>query len=319
MTPTILITGANGDVADAIGRSLKDGFPDAVVAGCDLGEQWPAGRIFRPMLTVPSAGDDDYVDGLATAARTVQADLIIPTTEPEIDRLSRELDSAAHLPLLMNTPDIVRAFLDKLETYRWLIDSGVSTPKTFALSDATTDDLPLIVKPRFGRGSKHVVEVHTREHLSHYLAQGYPDFIAQTLIDHHDGEFTCALFKHGPHVRYLTMRRWLSGGLTSKIVVERDPMIDKTLEMIANRLPTTAAVNVQLRVQDGNPLVFEVNPRLSGTTRMRHDIGFKDACWWVAAQLHDAEPEAFAPLIGTRVYRTYGELVVAGGQESERP
>lgn len=319
MTLSILITGANGDVADAIGRSLKDGFPDAVISGCDLGEQWPAGRVFQPMFKIPAANDSDYVDGLAAAARSARADLIIPTTEPEISRLSREPDLAADLPLLMNSPEIVQAFLDKLETYRWLTDNGVTTPKTLALSDATADDLPLIVKPRFGRGSKNVEEVRTRGHLAHCMTQGGPDFVAQTLIDPHEGEFTCALFKHGPHVRHLIMRRWLSGGLTNRIVVESNPEIARTLETIATRLPPTAAVNVQLRVQNGSPLVFEINPRLSGTTRMRHGIGFKDACWWVAARLHDAAPETYAPPVGTRVYRTYGEFVVPGENEAKRP
>lgn len=38
-------------------------------------------------------------------------------------------------------------------------------------------------------------------------------------------------------------------------------------------------MNVQLRLTDHGPRVFEINPRFSSTVLMRHRLGFSDVLW----------------------------------------
>jgi len=38
-------------------------------------------------------------------------------------------------------------------------------------------------------------------------------------------------------------------------------------------------MNVQLRLTEQGPRVFEINPRFSSTVLMRHRIGFSDVLW----------------------------------------
>ena len=38
-------------------------------------------------------------------------------------------------------------------------------------------------------------------------------------------------------------------------------------------------MNVQLRLTDRGPRVFEINPRFSSTVLMRHRMGFTDVLW----------------------------------------
>jgi len=38
-------------------------------------------------------------------------------------------------------------------------------------------------------------------------------------------------------------------------------------------------MNVQLRLTDVGPRVFEINPRFSSTVLMRHRMGFTDVLW----------------------------------------
>lgn len=48
---------------------------------------------------------------------------------------------------------------------------------------------------------------------------------------------------------------------------------------IAEGLNLHGSMNVQLRLTDKGPRVFEINPRFSSTVLMRHRLGFSDVIW----------------------------------------
>jgi carbamoyl-phosphate synthase large subunit len=48
---------------------------------------------------------------------------------------------------------------------------------------------------------------------------------------------------------------------------------------IAEGLDLRGSMNVQLRLTDEGPRVFEINPRFSSTVLMRHRMGFSDVLW----------------------------------------
>lgn len=309
--PRILVTGANGDIANAIARALADAFEGARLWGIDREGEWPGLTVFERVLPVPSAADPDYPSRLAAAARDLNADLVIPVTEPELARLATDPGAAKGLPLLMNAPEVVTRFLDKLETVAWLASAGIDVPATRLLADARPEHLPLMVKPRTGSGSRGLEIIRTAERLALCQKERSGDAIAQELLEPDSGEFTCALYRQGSELRTIAMRRWLVGGLTGRIVIENPPAVIDLLERVAAQLPDSAAINVQLRQVGGRFAVFEINPRLSSTVMMRHKAGFKDACWWAAAHLRGDLPPPFTPPVGTRVYRTYGEAVLS--------
>lgn len=305
---TILITGANGDIAAAIGRAIGEGLPDVRLVGCDVDGEWPGRSVYAEMFYVPRADDPTYVDALRTVVARAGADVVLPCTEPELKRLINA--DTAGLTLLMNDAEVVRRCLDKFETAAWLRELGLDVPRTQMLADATAYDLPVMVKPRTGSGSRGLEIVTTPARLQLAKAERDDDAVAQQWLDPSEGEFTCPIFKAHGEVRTLIMRRWLVGGLTGRMVVEDIPAIDDALQTIAQALPDVAAINVQLRQVGGVPMVFEINPRLSSTAMMRHRVGYTDALWWLCA-LDGVPPPRFSPPVGTKVYRTYGETVVA--------
>jgi carbamoyl-phosphate synthase large subunit len=50
-------------------------------------------------------------------------------------------------------------------------------------------------------------------------------------------------------------------------------------QLIAQGLDLRGSMNIQLRLTDMGPRVFEINPRFSSTVLMRHRIGFSDVLW----------------------------------------
>ena len=50
-------------------------------------------------------------------------------------------------------------------------------------------------------------------------------------------------------------------------------------ETIAKGLNLQGSMNVQMRLTEKGPRVFEINPRFSSTVLMRHRLGFSDVLW----------------------------------------
>ena len=139
-TKRFLITGANGDIANAIGRVLQSSFPDARIIGADLGDDWPGRSVFAEMHTLPHADDATYLDALHELADEAEVTCIVPSTEPELNKITYQWDTASDLPLLVNYPEVIRMGLDKLETNRWLNLLGLETPLTSLLEESREKD-----------------------------------------------------------------------------------------------------------------------------------------------------------------------------------
>lgn len=301
-----LVTGANGDIGDAIGRALRDAFPHATVDGADAAGPWPGAFTFHSMHDLPLAALPDYPDALAKLAS--HYDLVLPTSEPELARLALD-PLPCRVPVLMINSALLAVFLDKLDTAHWLCRHGLGAPRSCALEDASDADLPLLIKPRNGAGGKGQETIRTPARLLVAKAEMPSGTMAQELLEGEDQEFTCALFAHRGEIRSLALRRWLVGGRTDKAIVEEVPAITTLLHGIAEASGVDGCINIQLRMTPEGPKVFEINPRLSSTVMMRHRLGFRDLVWWVESKLSLPLSPDVQPKAGLTVFRTFNERV----------
>lgn len=304
----ILVTGANGDIAEAVGRILKITFAQAVIDGADCQGTFPGDLLFDHMHHLPPVGAPDFLDSFRSLAAGY--DGVIPMPEPELVALARQDDAwRAGLPLIMNAPWVISTFCDKLETSRWLDKHGGFGARTIFLRDVTERDLPIVAKPRTGWGSKGVEIVRTPERLAAVRAEANGEWIAQELLDAPQQEYTCAIVKDGAVVNTVIMRRTMQGGFTKQATVVEDVSIERMLHTIAETLPDRTFINVQLRVFRGESRIFEINPRFSSTVMMRHLAGFQDVVWILNALAgQPMQPAKARP--GTIVIRMSREVIV---------
>jgi len=310
MTMRILVTGANGDIAEAIARILKTSFPRAVVDGADCQGTLPARLLFDHVHALPSANAPEFTGAFRALASGY--DRVIPVPEPELVVLAALGDTwRAAVPLVMNAPWVIATFCDKLETARWLEKRGEFSAGTMRLQDVTSGDLPIVAKPRAGWGSKGVEIVRSPERLAAIRSEATGEWIAQEFLDAPDEEYTCAIAKDGAVVNTVTMRRSLQGGLTKQATIVEDPTTDRMLRTIADDLPDRAFINVQLRLFRGQPKVFEINPRFSSTVMMRHLAGFQDLVW-ILNSLDGRPMQPAKARSGMTIVRLSREIVVEG-------
>ena len=307
MSRRILVTGASGDIGEAVGRVLAEIGVEA--HGADAGDPFPGRLVYPVVHKTPLSSDPAYLNHVAELVRRFGYDLVLPLTEPE---LSTFAGSASWPPLLWVGPGLVRAFLDKLATADWLAEHRLPAPWTLPIQRLGPADLPLVAKPRQGWGGRGVTRVESTSALralqAHAEAEG-AEYVGQQLLLPDDAELTCAVVRLHGVVRTLQLRRTLVGGLTGRGEVVQDTATERVLHDLSVAADLEGCLNVQLRLTEEGPRIFEVNPRLSSTVMMRHRLGFEDLRWWLETEGPEELPP-FAPPVGTRVFRLAREVVV---------
>jgi len=91
-------------------------------------------------------------------------------------------------------------------------------------------------------------------------------------------EFTAGCFSDldGNLRGTIVMRRKLDGGTTVSAELGEFPEMRAAAEAIVSKLGPLGPCNVQLRMDQGRAVPFEINPRFSGTTALRARLGFNE-------------------------------------------
>lgn len=267
--PRVLVTGAGGPSGISILRDMV-GEPVTMLAA-DI-DPYAAGLYLvgadeRALL--PRGDDPAFAATLLELCRRWQADVVIPTVDSELLPVARmrEPFAAAGTTIVGATEATLEACLDKAALAR-LCDPVVRVPRTLVVDDGfdpAAVELPVIVKPRSGSGSRGIRLVQRAEELEALERDG-------TLLvqEHLPGpEFSLdVLARADGHVAGVVPRERLK--VDSGIAVTGRTLHDEALETFARRVAQaiglTTVANVQVK-QDtaGVPALLEVNPRFPGT------------------------------------------------------
>jgi carbamoyl-phosphate synthase large subunit len=313
---SVLITGANSDVSLSMARIIAshEAYRQTRIIGLSPDGAWPARAAFHDVRSIPVASHPGFPQELQRLVSDIRPDLVIPFPEAELAYFLANPEVVKNLgaPVFINPPEVLAACLDKLRTAAVLKQGGIQTPRTVELTEASQADLPLLIKPRSSAGSKNIAIARNVQQLHGFIDEHRVEigkFIAQELIDEPDQEYTCALWRMGGELRTCTLWRRLQGGMTGVAKVRIIPAIDRMLERLALLLPGDLVLNVQLRMRNGIPYVFEINPRFSSTVMMRHKIGFHDVLWTLEYRLNGKLPPVWQAPAGTTIYRVSDEVV----------
>lgn len=276
---TVLITAIGGDIAQSVARLVRRAFPDFRLIGTDIGTEHGGCLFVEELLQVPAASSRNYVDALTRIIKKERVSFVIPMAEAELAVLLPLIETQQHARWITAGAEAIKTGIDKLETMRALERMHISVPWTVPVGQDAPPAFPCILKDRTGSGSRGVYTVSDREE-ARYLAARHPSAVFQELLQPADQEVTCAVYRTvDDRVATLQMRRRLIGGFTGWAIIINEPAIETVCEEIARQLDLRGAMNVQLRLTNDGPRVFEINPRYSSTVLMRHEIGFTDVVW----------------------------------------
>lgn len=306
---TILLTGIGGDIAQCVAAVIRESFPGVRIVGTDVHLEHGGLLSCDEFRIMPRATEDGWLGKIAGLADEVRADIIIPINESELSVLA---ESADRLPLdrwLMASRSTLGICLDKLATARFLETNGLSAHWTVDAALELPRSYPCIIKPRRGSGSRGVHLV-TDVSEAQFHAARIPAPVFQELLLPSDRELTCAIYRTASgEVEVLQLRRRLVGGFTGWAEVVYEPSVEAVCRGIAATLSFRGSINAQLRLTSDGPAVFEINPRFSSTSLIRHRLGFQDVAWSISEML--GVPAYRRPVPpGLRAVRSQGAAIL---------
>tara|TARA_B100000900_G_scaffold380398_1_gene366076 strand:- start:89 stop:1051 length:963 start_codon:yes stop_codon:yes gene_type:complete len=316
----VLITGIGGDLGQSISRVISECFPDFYIYGTDI-TNLNSGYLFcNKLFMISSAIQDSYIDDLSKLIADLNIDLLVPSTEKEISLISNFLinDKFFGVRVLGIFQEILSIGEDKYITNQWLNKIGIEVPKTWLFNELNENRINnylsdfgnLILKKRIGSGSRNIYKLENYSDIPSYVFKSSDEWIVQEFLSEENGEYTIAVSLLDNDFKYIQLKRSLRFASTHFAEVVDLIEVKKIVEKIKNYLNKDCAFNIQLRLKNGLPMIFEINPRFSSTVYSRHILGFPDLANWVAYLMKLNKKFSFNFKNGTKFSRYFSYKVI---------
>ena len=255
-------------------------------------------------FVVPLATDSRYLDAIQSICAKNGINLVIPGSEAELFELTKNTSQFESRGILVIANDhaLIKNCRDKWDMFLMFKNEGIPCPDS-ALPESYGQFIgkhgfPILLKQRTGSGSRNLFVAKNEQDYVFYskrLNEEKIPFILQEYIGEGADEYTVGVVcrKDKSVVGSITVHRLLSG-LSSKQktsagkatveistgisqgIVEDNELIQRQCEDYAKKLGVTGPANFQGRLVNNVFIVFELNPRFSGTTPFRAGVGFND-------------------------------------------
>lgn len=285
--PAVLVTAVSGDVGMSTVRALhKHGY---AIIGTDISPYCAAKDLLKRFYQVPTAASPDYLTAIRSIVRNDNISVALPISEAEITTFSAPAASPFPCAVAVHRREVIEIFLDKFKSMQWLSKHGLAVPTTSNLEVYDNSlPYPLIIKPRTGCGSSQVHVILDDFDLAYYQKKAGPNCIIQEYIGSPEEEYTTGVFCNETEISAITFKRKLVSGCSWEVETVMDPAMTETARAIGYALGTKGCLNIQTRKINGKHVIFEINPRISGTVMFRALAGFEDAHWWIRVLLGES-------------------------------
>lgn len=265
--PRILVTGVGGAPGLDLARSL-------IRLGCQVigtdANPLASGLVLPGLAprTTPSADDPAFREALLSLCRDLRPDALISTVEPELAHLIALQYELGGLGVRAWLPDLpaIRACNDKARFHTVLTDHGIPTPRTWLPTElgGIPAGLPLIVKPRFGHGTQHVLACNTVEQ-ARILCQLVPEPIVQECLDGREFTADCLIDRTGRASVILRYRLLVKNGLSMVAEAFHNQAVTDLVATTLRAVGMTGICCAQgFLTPDGEIVMTEMNARIAG-------------------------------------------------------
>jgi carbamoyl-phosphate synthase large subunit len=287
MTHRVLVTAVGGNVGQGVVKALRAGARQYTIIGTDM-EPASAGfaMVDRARVTPPAA-DPSFIAGLIALIQAERIEAVFVCSPPELPHFAAgraAIEAATGARVLINPARVLEIGGDKLATARFLETHGFPFPETAAADDAQAVDalisrwgFPVIGKPRRGASSINVFRLESRAAIDAARTL-VPGLVIQRALPVDGNEFTAGVVGSAAARTFasIALRRDLIQGTTYRTELAESADVTSAIVAMAQALGVEGPCNFQFSVVDGEVLVFEINPRFSGTSGIRYLYGFND-------------------------------------------
>jgi carbamoyl-phosphate synthase large subunit len=279
----VLVTGAGALLGQGILKALRASDHVARVIACDAAPAAVGLYLADAARLLPRCDAPGYADAVIEVARRERVALILCGTDLELPALAAnrariEAETGAHV--VVSDAEAIAIAEDKWLTVQFLRAHGFDAPRSALAADAhrLADEVgyPLVVKPRIGAGSVGLTVARDRVQLERALE--VHGMVVQEYLRPDEEEYTVGTIVHaGACAAAVALKRTLRHGNTHTAISNGYDAVEAYAARVAAALPgARGPINVQLRRTGRGPVVFEFNARFSGTTPLRHELGWNE-------------------------------------------
>jgi carbamoylphosphate synthase large subunit len=266
MDDEVLVTGVGGPA----GRAAAEWFAGRglAVVGADMREVESPATSFRRIAPVADAG---FADSLLALVAAHPGALLVPTVSEELPIVARLRPEivARGCALAMGAAAGVEIAGDKLRTAQALALHRVAAPLTLPAATprgelAPALGLPLLAKPRFGRGGRGVRVLRSADEIGRLAGD---DLVFQEFIPGDEFDVNLFLEREGAVAAAVVLRKTAlrdgeTGNASAVERVEHAAVREEAIRA-ARALELAGPLDVDVRLRrNGSPAILEVNARL---------------------------------------------------------
>jgi carbamoyl-phosphate synthase large subunit len=242
------------------------GKPGRVVV-TDVNPLSPAVHVADKAYRVPLAHDPDYLPELLKICEREHIQMVVPTIDDELELFgaSRQMFAEAGVLAVCSPQESAALCNDKYATWKCLSGKGVPAARTYLPRELPAKlTFPLFIKPRVGRGAVGAYKLRNRRDLEFFVRYverpviqeflDSPEYTIDVLCDSRSRPLSIV-----PRERVVIRAGVIDRGRTVK-----SSALIELAEQVCEAIPFFGPINIQCRMRDGWPYVFEINPRFSG-------------------------------------------------------
>ena len=313
----VLVLGVGGNVSQGIVTAIKHSELNCNILGACISPESLGLYFCDKAFISPYASDPNFTRWVSDLCKAENIDIVLSGVEENIVALEKQRKNLKELGIpFFGTPlHLLEIGNNKLKTCEWLKNNGLNYPRYAKATEPQEVEklikevgFPLIAKPIQGKGSQGIFKINSQEQLKSLVLENY---VLQEIIGTGDQEYTvgCYIDKNKNFKGMIIMQRWLKHGTTFKAMIVENDAIRTECERICEKFKAEGPLNIQLRMQNGKPVCFELNVRFSGTTPLRANWGFNDVEAFINEHLFQ-EPVSLSPQKYGLAYRYYNEAYV---------
>ena len=316
----ILVTGAGALLGQGILRCLNFSSNKYHIISADPDVRSTGHALAHSSYKIPFVTSGDYLEKIEEIILKEKIHIILIGTDVELPVFADNkeyLEKKYKVKVVVSAPEVIAISNDKYLTAKFLKENGFPFPLSALTTDANeinflkkNADFPFIAKPVDGARSKGIEIIYNEDELDKIC--GYKNnLVVQEKIGEDEGEFTtgCVVVQ-GKCVAVVSLTRDLRDGNTWRAYRKGNTVYDSKICEIAETLGVEGPANFQYRIRNGEPVIFEVNCRFSGTTPLRLMYGFNEVEALVEYYLEEKLIQQPKLKEGT-VLRTFSDIFIS--------
>lgn len=288
------ITGVGGAAGVCCIKALRMSGESYYIIGMDASPLSAGLYLTDKARVIPYATEHTFISELLKTAKKDRIDVLIPTVDEELLPLAlatKEFEKLGSV-VAVSKPSAIKASNDKWLTYEKLSKAEIPTPKAW-LSPISPRELqeirtPVIVKPRIGRGARNTYLCTNKAELKFAIRKVKHSIIQEHLPGTEHTTDTFSDLKGKAMIAVPRRRIETKFGVTWRGMTEHNPKVEEICKNAAEAMGIIGPACIQTKMsEDGASRIFEVNPRIGGTTILSVSAGVNIPHLTVKLFLHE--------------------------------